>query len=114
MVDIEEWTGPGAKEWPNEHRPLQPGDNCVLVLMVMIFVMLMMLLIDGDNYCNVDDIEDGVLKMIASGGGRKLDLYPRHSYHEERTIEALVYNLCNVKHNVVLSSSLQKEHIWSN
>ena len=43
MVDIEEWTGPGAKELPNEHRPLQPGDNCVLVLMVMIFVMLMML-----------------------------------------------------------------------
>ena len=45
MVDIEEWTGPGAKEWPNEHRPLQPGVNCVLVLMVMIFVMLMMLLV---------------------------------------------------------------------
>ena len=61
-----------------------------------------------------DDVKDGVLKMIALGGGRKLDLYPRHSYHEERTIEALVYNLCNVKHNVVLSSSLQKEHIWSN
>ena len=58
-----------------------------------------------------DDVEDGVLKMIDLGGGRKLDLYPRHSYHEERTIEALVYNLCN---NVVLSSSLQKEHIWSN
>ena len=61
-----------------------------------------------------DDVEDGVLKMIALGGGRKLDLYPRHSYHEERTIEALVYNLCNVNHNMVLSSSLQKEHIWSN
>ena len=61
-----------------------------------------------------DDVEDGVLKMIALGGGRKLDLYPRHSYHEERTIEALVYNLCNVKHNVVLSTILQKEHIWSN
>ena len=61
-----------------------------------------------------DDVEDGVLKMIALGGGRKLDLYPRHSYHEERTIEALVYNLCNVNYNVVLSSSLQKEHIWSN
>ena len=45
MVDIEEWTGPGAKELPNEHRPLQPGDNCVLVLMVMIIVMLVMSLV---------------------------------------------------------------------
>ena len=76
--------------------------------------MLKMVVIRMYNMIIKDDVEDGVLKMIASGGGRKLDLYPRHSYHEERTIEALVYNLCNVKHNVVLSSSLQKEHIWSN
>ena len=76
--------------------------------------MLKMVVIRMYNMIIKDDVEDGVLKMIALGGGRKLDLYPRHSYHEERTIEALVYNLCNVKHNVVLSSSLQKEHIWSN
>ena len=82
--------------------------------MMWIRHMLKMVVIRMYKMIIRDDVEDGVLKMIASGGGRKLDLYPRHSYHEERTIEALVYNLCNVKHNVVLSSSLQKEHIWSN
>ena len=82
--------------------------------MMWIRYMLKMVVIRMYNMIIKDDVEDGVLKMIASGGGRKLDLYPRHSYHEERTIEALVYNLCNVNYNVVLSSSLQKEHIWSN
>ena len=82
--------------------------------MMWIRYMLKMVVIRMYKVIKKDDVEDGVLKMIALGGGRKLDLYPRHSYHEERTIEALVYNLCNVKHNVVLSSSLQKEHIWSN
>ena len=82
--------------------------------MMWIRYMLKMVVIRMYKMIIRDDVEDGVLKMIALGGGRKLDLYPRHSYHEERTIEALVYNLCNVKHNVVLSSSLQKEHIWSN
>ena len=46
MVDIEEWTGPGAKELPSEHRPLQPDDNCVLMSMVSD---------DGDN----DYVDDG-------------------------------------------------------
>ena len=82
--------------------------------MMWIRYMLKMVVIRMYKMIIKDDVEDGVLKMIALGGGRKLDLYPRHSYHEERTIEALVYNLCNVKYNVVLSSSLQKEHIWSN
>ena len=82
--------------------------------MMWIRYMLKMVVIRMYKMIIKDDVEDGVLKMIALGGGRKLDLYPRHSYHEERTIEALVYKLCNVKHNVVLSSSLQKEHIWSN
>ena len=82
--------------------------------MMWIRYLLKMVVIRMYKMIIKDDVEDGVLKMIALGGGRKLDLYPRHSYHEERTIEALVYNLCNVKYNVVLSSSLQKEHIWSN
>ena len=55
MVGIEEWTGPGAKELPNEHRPLQPGDNCVFSADEDYCCDVDDVAGDDDDYCEVDD-----------------------------------------------------------